>query len=134
MAWTQPVFDRTQQDVLMETEKGFLNVEDLNRIEGNIEYLSDLMGLSYEPYEWSMEDMPTGERLANIRNGVAQIKQSFYGLPNTPKYTPSNPLNSWKKINEIEQILNDYHWMYTEYLAATNYVGELYSADQIGVI
>lgn len=39
MAWVAPVYDRTQKDVDDKTAKGYLTYADLNRIEGDMEYL-----------------------------------------------------------------------------------------------
>lgn len=39
MSWTTPITDRTQQDIIDRTTKGFFNVADWLRIKGNIDYV-----------------------------------------------------------------------------------------------
>lgn len=52
MAWQEPIYDRSQSDIDNKTKKAFINAEDLNRIETNIEYIASLMGVSVETKKW----------------------------------------------------------------------------------
>lgn len=132
--WIQPVYDRTSLDILSGTSKGYLNAEDLQRIDGDIMYLSNLLGAAYTAADWTMESLPTVSQFQRMYLGLVRIVAKFYGYPNTP-YTPRLPWNTWQKINDAEQILDDYYHMYTDYLSATQYTGdENICGIQIGVI
>lgn len=124
-SWITPVFDRTQKDVefaiqkiaewivgnnqlVVDDLKGCLNVSDINRIEGNIAYLSKrLTDLGYLPNTstktWSENGMPTEQDITRITNNVRALILAFY----KPKEAPDIPDNilSYTEVNAIEENL-----------------------------
>ena len=138
MAYTEPIFDRSQSDIVKlqdflsrgyknltadeKTEwlntnfKGALNISDLNRIEQNMIVLSGILGLTITVKTWQETDIPTNTDFTRIRNNLALIREQaelvglIYDL--TPE-VPNLPFNSYQKINDIEKIVFDIYTLYT---------------------
>lgn len=121
--WQEPVFDRTQEDVDFAITKiaewiasgtfsevydlkGCLNVSDINRIEGNIAYLSErLTGLAYpisvSTKQWDKNDLPNEDDIGRIINNVRACVQAYYQPDNAPSIPQS--MASYSDINAIEK-------------------------------
>jgi hypothetical protein len=124
MTWTEPIFDRTWVDVdwakhtLEEWReliaaggtpttsdlKGFLNPSDLNRIEGNTQYLADLLDVSGLTYKlnWSYSDCITVSAQSRIIGNVQELVTAS-GVSNTPEIPTT--IMKYDNLNAIEQIL-----------------------------
>ena len=113
MSWSLPIFDRTSEDVLkvqtydtigfkylyenqkrewMSRLKGALNYFDLNRIEGNTEFLANLYeitGLTFKT-NWQMTDIPERSDFQRIIDNINTLRTRGKVLDSTPK-TPSLP-------------------------------------------
>lgn len=161
MAWQTPIFDRTEQDVLkvitydnigykyLTTEqksewdnglKGALNYTDLNRIEGNVSHLFNIFGVSniIAKTDWTYTDIATLSDFQRIVDNIDSLRELFNVFDTTP-ITPSVPINTYKKVNDIEKILHDMYYIYENgsLAFARNdpiYKAELYSNDEIPVI
>lgn len=132
MAWTEPVFDRTESDIQNHTAKGYLNASDLTRVDGNCEALGSMLGISVTTgADWTTGSFPTESQLARIADNTAALRVMAY--TDTPE-PPAPPLNTWQKWNDIERILFDVHDIYTKNKAARNFAGEIYAGEGIGVI
>ena len=88
--------------------KGCLNLLDMNRIEGNIAYLAELMGsYSYTPNirgkRWDKVDLPNQNDMSRIVENIRALIDAFYS-PNNPPNLPSVML-SYTDINAIEENL-----------------------------
>lgn len=88
--------------------KGCLNLLDLNRIEGNIAYLAELMeSYSYSPNihgkQWSRVDMPNQDDMSRIVENIRALISAFYS-PDNPPQLPTTML-SYSDINAIEENL-----------------------------
>lgn len=88
--------------------KGCLNLGDLNRIEGNIAYLGELMeSFSYTPNihgkKWSITDMPNQNDMSRIVENIRSLISAYYS-PSTPPSLPSTML-SYTDLNAIEENL-----------------------------
>jgi len=110
--WTEPVTDRSRFDIASRTPKAFLHASDLNRIEGNIAYLSEHLNsqgyriMPIPPKGWSVSDIPRTADLRYICESIMAIIQAYHkpagytdisGIPdNSPNFTD---------INSIEQNL-----------------------------
>ena len=151
LMWQQAVTDRTQNDVRRVLEllekgwnnfsddakeewqvgiKGALNTSDLERIQNNIQLLSDVLEIYLnvsaipEPFNESF----FGEIIQNtesIRNA--------YCIHTTTPATPQAPLNVFQKWNDIEKILED---VYEILLNNFNYYcgNEIYAGDETGLL
>lgn len=88
--------------------KGCLNLLDLNRIEGNIAYLAELMeSFSYSPNihgkQWGRADMPNQNDMSRIIENIRDLMRAFYS-PDNPPSLPTTML-SYRDINAIEENL-----------------------------
>lgn len=148
--FVEPVTDRSFEDVLRVLElspkkyddftdeektewnsglKGALNYTDLNRIEQNLYLLSLVLEVNVEIKSWIPGDIPTNSDYVRILNNVEIIRSAYTTYNDTPS-TPSVPLVTYSKYNDIEKILLD---VYTILLAHFHYYcGELYSGDETG--
>ena len=86
--------------------KGCVNLIDLNRIEGNIAYLSEkLSELDYSSSvltkQWDKGDLPTENDIQRIISNIRSLVDSFYQPSNAPAL-PSSML-SYGDVNSIER-------------------------------
>lgn len=88
--------------------KGCLNLSDINRIEGNIEYLAERMeNYAYSPNihskQWSRVDLPNQNDMSRIIENIRALIGAFYP-PHNPPDLPTTML-SYDDINAIEENL-----------------------------
>lgn len=126
--WTEPIYDRTQYDVeyaksrikyfkenggVTDSEdlKGCLNVVDLNRIENNTGYLSDLLislyyfnSINKRTSNWNMSNMPTLEHINRIIDNVSKLQTAYFKSSNSPNLP--NTLTHYEDVNSIEKCLH----------------------------
>lgn len=125
--WISPIFDRTAENVAFAKEqiqkwkdarspnksyplKGCLNLYDMNRIEGNIQYISDILDSLYyltgaTCKTWAKSGMPTEPDARRILNNLQRIESVYRqpkGVPNIP-----DSMATYSDINSIEE--NLYH-------------------------
>ncbi len=156
MVYREPIFDRTQSDIIKLQDflsrgyknltsdeknewlntnfKGALNISDLNRIEQNMSVLADMLGFEVQIKVWQETDILTNSDFTRIRNNLTSIrnKAEEMGLlyDSTPE-VPDLPWNLYQKINDIERIIYDIYSLYT---AKYYYCGqELYCGETIGI-
>ena len=88
--------------------KGCFNLLDLNRIEGDIDYLAEIMeSFSYSPNIhgklWDRVDMPNQNDMSRIVENIRSLISAFYP-PDNPPPLPTTML-SHDDINSIEENL-----------------------------
>lgn len=86
--------------------KGCVNLLDLNRIEGNIAYLSEKLSevdypLSISTKQWNKGDLPTENDIQRIISNIRSLVDGFYQPSNAPAL-PSTML-SYEDVNSIER-------------------------------
>lgn len=122
--WISPIYDRTQADVDFAISKiaewrdsgstdvydlkGCLNVSDINRIENNIQFLSDkLSALYYCPNvnckSWDKSGLPNTADVNRIIGNLQKTINAFYRGESAPD-VPDNML-TYTQINAIEENL-----------------------------
>lgn len=125
-SWIEPVFDRTQTDVefaiaqISEWKKngftttselkGCLNTTDMNRIENDIQFLSDrLTSLYYfsviDTKTWNRSMLPTITEIERILGNVQNLIRSYFQSNSAPP-VPETML-TYEQVNHIEE--NLYH-------------------------
>ncbi len=151
LLWQQAVTDRAQSDVervleLLEkgwrnfTEdekaewsdgmKGALNISDLERIQNNIQLLSDVLELDLNVP--AVPDVPNETFYNAVISNTASIRSAYCIHTTTPE-TPAAPLNTYSKWNDIERILMDVY----EILLNNFYYycgSEIYAGDDTGLL
>lgn len=120
--WQTPIYDRTQSDIDNKTSKGYLNISDLNRIEGNIEYIAEIMGVSIQKKEWNILSLPTSADFDRIGNNIAILEDKI--VFTTYEDYPDNPINTFQKVNVIESLLMAIKGDYELILGQTTYCGD----------
>lgn len=126
LLWIDAVYDRTQEDVervaelsakgfsnMTEAEqvewlngmKGALNASDIRRIENNVQLLSDVLELNLSTYYGKTVTL-NGAYFKQLLVNVEAIRNAYMIHDDTPK-TPTAPVNTYQKLNDIEKILHD---------------------------
>lgn len=147
VTWTRAVTDRTQSDVkhvieLMKKEwkdfsieekeewnsgmKGAMNLSDLNRIQSNTRLLSDVLELNL-----IVEDVPVVPNVIFFKSVVKNTEtiRNAYMIHSATPPTPAMPINSFRKVNDIEKILEDVYEIllnnFSYYCGTEIYAGEI---------
>lgn len=145
--WIAPVYDRTEEDVSLAkaynkspsessvTEyKGTLNAADLNRIEGNCEYLSELLhSCGYTSHvtvktDWSMTDFPTLTEFTRIRDNITELLNAYAQAQDMPDMR-ADDRTDYVEINNMEFDLHRINEMIADMKAIYMYSGELYGGE-----
>ena len=102
--WTAPVYDRTAADVAAGAEKCCFSAEALNRIEGNLQYLADLLRAEgVQTRSWAATDFLRRSDMQRILAGLAAVRGAYHALPGSPDI-PEPPATLWSDVNAIEEI------------------------------
>lgn len=128
------ITDRSQLDIDERTAKGFINASDMERVETNIELIAGYIAVPVTVKKnWKIGDLPRVSDFKRIRDNVEKIRSGYVIRADTPE-TPVQPLNTWQKWNDLEQILYDVFWIYFNNLNNKDYCGEISAGEEIGVI
>ena len=126
--WIQPVYDRTNEDVAFAQEqiqkwidtklsgnpaetyelKGCFNLTDINRIEGDIQYISDRLDeLHYPPGTsckvWEQSGLPTARDVKRILYNVRLIITTYHQQIDASDVPES--MSTFSDINAVEKKL-----------------------------
>lgn len=132
---TTLVTDRTRADVANQTDKGFYNDSDLNRVGAAVEYIAGrFTALGYAcpvtvKKDWLTSDAPTASQLETYRQNIVALRGQIAVMPTTPKAPDSMAGLTYTEANSIEQILLDLDALLTNAAAAWYQSGELYAGE-----
>ena len=128
------ITDRSQLDIDERTAKGFINASDMERVETTTELIAGYIAVPVTVKKnWKIGDLPRVSDFKRIRDNVEKIRSGYVIRADTPE-TPVQPLNTWQKWNDLEQILYDIFWIYFNNLNNNDYCGEISAGEEIGVI
>lgn len=128
------ITDRSQLDIDERTAKGFINASDMERVETTTELIAGYIAVPVTVKKnWKTGDLPRVSDFKRIRDNVEKIRSGYVIRADTPE-TPVQPLNTWQKWNDLEQILYDIFWIYFNNLNNKDYCGEISAGEEIGVI
>lgn len=114
--------------------KGALNVDDLNRNEENIKLIAGEILLAVKVKRWKRYDVPGVSDYARIAANVKSIREGYGVMADTPQ-VPEQPLNTYRKWNDIEKILYDVHNIYIRVQADRAYCGsEMHAGEGVGLV
>lgn len=88
--------------------KGSLNKIDIERIENNVQLMSDVLELDLTTYHGKLPEYPDESYFERLLSNVAAIRAAYCVHEDTPE-VPEKPVNGYQKINDIEKILSDIH-------------------------
>ena len=129
------ITDRTRADVANQTDKGFYNASDLNRVGAAVEYIAGrFTALGYDcpvtvKKDWLASDIPTASELETYRQNIATLRALIAVMPTTPKAPDSMAGLTYTEANSIEQILLDLDALLTNAAAAWYQSGELFAGE-----
>lgn len=132
MAWQTPVFDRTALDVQNKADKCYIDAALLNRIEGNTQALAGIFKVQIITRTWNSTDFLTPNEYQRIVANIAAVRDAYYAMPGTA--LPKQPSTHYTAINAIEQMLWGIRELLERNSRETQYTGEVFAGQQIGVI
>ncbi len=129
------ITDRTRADVENETEKGFYNASDLNRVGAAVEYIAGrFTALGYAcpvtvKKDWLTSDAPTASQLETYRQNIVMLRGQIAVMASTPEAPASMAGLNYVKANNIEQILLDLDALITNITKSWCFSGEVYAGE-----
>lgn len=151
--WKEAVTDRMQEDVDRVTYltnkgwdgmtageqqewlaglKGSLNKTDIERIENNVQLMSDVLELGLTTYHGTIPEYPNESYFERLLNNLTAIRAAYCIHEDTPE-VPEKPVNDYQKINDVEKILSDIHSILLNNFSY--YCGnEIYAGDSTGLL
>lgn len=129
------ITDRTRADVENETDKGFYNASDLNRVGAAAEYIAGrFAALGYAcpvtvKKDWLTSDTPTQRQLETYRQNIVTLRSRIAVMASTPEAPASMAGLNYVKANNIEQILLDLDALITNITKSWCFSGELYAGE-----
>lgn len=129
------ITDRTRADVENETDKGFYNASDLNRVGAAVEYIAGrFAALGYAcpvtvKKDWLTGDAPTASQLETYRQNIVTLRGQIAVMASTPEVPASMAGLNYVKANNIEQILLDLDALITNITKSWYFAGEVYAGE-----
>ena len=129
------ITDRTRADVENETDKGFYNASDLNRVGAAVQYVAERFAaqgytVTVSPKtDWLASDIPTASELETYRQNIATLRALLAVMPTTPEAPDSMAGLTYTEANDIEPILLDLDALLTNAALAWYQSGEIYAGE-----
>lgn len=129
------ITDRTRADVANQTDKGFYNASDLNRVGAAVEYIAGrFTALGYAcpvtvKKDWLTGDAPTASQMETYRQNIVTLRSRIAVMQSTPEAPASMAGLNYVKANNIEQILLDLDALITNITKSWCFSGELYAGE-----
>ena len=123
------ITDRTRADVANQTDKGFYNASDLNRVGAAVEYIAGrFTSLGYAcpvtvKTDWLTTDAPTASQMEAYRQNIVTLRGQIAVMASTPEVPASMAGLDYVKANNIEQILADMDSILQNMPAASRHCG-----------
>ena len=129
------ITDRTRADVANQTDKGFYNASDLNRVGAAVEYIAGrFTALGYAcpvtvKKDWLTSDAPTASQMEAYRHNIVTLRGQIAVMQSTPDAPASMAGLDYVKANNIEQILLDLDALIDNITKSWYFSGELYAGE-----
>ena len=129
------ITDRTRADVANQTDKGFYNASDLNRVGAAVEYIAGrFAALGYAcpvtvKKDWLTSDAPTASQLETYRQNIVTLRGRIAVMASTPEAPASMVGLNYVKANDIEQILLDLDALIDKLIKSWYFTGEVYAGE-----
>ena len=127
----QLITDRTEQDVIQETDKGYYWITDLNRVSNAVKYLTGLLlsqGVNVETIhktDWADNAIPTPQQLEQYLQDVRNLKSATDAGELMPEVPSSIDDMGVEEANNIERILELLEYYIFELLKSFFYSNEI---------
>ena len=99
------IYDRTNQDLINDTDKAYIAYTDLNRIEQACDYLADLFGIEITTKTWVMSDFRTDSEMERIRQNLVSLRNAYYNVDGMTTIPTQITYTNINQANDIERIL-----------------------------
>lgn len=129
------ITDRTRADVENETDKGFYNATDLNRVGAAVEYIAGrFTALGYAcpvtvKKDWLTSDAPTQRQMETYRQNIVTLRGQIAVMQSTPNAPASMAGLNYVRANDIEQILLDLDALIDKLIKSWYFSGDLYAGE-----
>lgn len=129
------ITDRTRADVANQTDKGFYNASDLNRVGAAVEYIAGrFAALGYAcpvtvKKDWLTSGAPTASQMETYRQNIVTLRGQIAVMQSTPNAPASMAGLNYVKANDIEQILLDLDALIDKLIKSWYFSGELYAGE-----
>lgn len=129
------ITDRTINDVVFGTEKGYYNASDLNRVGAAMIYLKDRFNengynLDINPYTtWKEIDIPNKSDMVLYLAYLGELRNVLPLPTDSPSVPKSMEKLNYTTANDIEKILEIIDRMLTNSISHVWYSGDLYSGE-----
>jgi len=114
--WIEPIIDRSRMDILSRTPRAYLNVVDIRRIESNIVYLSELLGIhgynfeAIEAKDWNNDDITKVADIRSICENIVSIVRAYHELEGYAQLLEITFESlDYTDVNAIERVLFELH-------------------------
>lgn len=129
------ITDRTRADVENETDKGFYNASDLNRVGAAVDYIAGrFAALGYAcpvtvKKDWLTSGAPTASQMEAYRQNIVTLRGQIAVMASTPETPASMAGLDYVKANNIEQILLDLDALIDKLIKSWYFSGEVYAGE-----
>ena len=129
------ITDRTLDDVMTGTDKGYYNATDLNRVGEAVAHIAErFTGYGYAvevnpKTDWSESDTPTASQMETYRGNIAILRAVIAVMAATPETPETMRALNYVKANNIERILQDLDTLITNMAQAWFFSGDLYAGE-----
>lgn len=126
------IFDRTNQDLINDTNKAYIDYNDLNRIEQACSYLADIFNVSISTKTWKISDFRTNADMERMRNNINKLKASYYSVPGMTIVPNKIEFTTIKQANDIEKILYELDNLYRSVQSGLKHLSFILGRSSIG--
>lgn len=126
------IFDRTEQDLVEDTDKAYISYTDLNRIEEACSYLAKILNVSIKTKVWTMEEFRYSSEMVRLRDNIKKLQDSYYKKKGTPIVPTTIRYENITEANNIEKILYDIEDMWLKVRAGCHKLSFHLSRRPIG--
>lgn len=125
------IYDRTNDDLVNDTDKAYIDYDDLNRIEGACVELSTLLGVTVSTKTWKITDWRTEADMERIRQNLIKL-QNAYAMTKITQVPAKITYGSYTQANDIERILHETWIVYRSVMAGRRRLAFSLGADPLG--
>lgn len=125
------IYDRTNADLVNDTDKAYIDYDDLNRIEGACVELGALLGVTVSTKTWKITDWRTEADMERIRQNLIKL-QNAYAMAKVTQVPAKITYGSYTQANDIERILHETWIVYRSVMAGRRRLAFSLGADPLG--
>lgn len=125
------IYDRTNDDLVNDTDKAYIDYDDLNRIEGACVELGTLLGVTVSTKTWKITDWRTEADMERIRQNLIKL-QNAYEMAKITQVPVKITYDSYTQANDIERILHETWIVYRSVMAGRRRLAFSLGADPLG--